>query len=106
MVDAKRVVNNPAAGRYELRSEEWVAFAEYQIDSKRIFFTHTEVPAAYQGRGIGSALARGALEDARVRELEVVPFCPFIANFIRAHPEYLNLIGKRHRQLLGLEPDA
>jgi uncharacterized protein len=53
-----------------------------------ITFTHTEVPAELSGRGIGSALARGALHQVRAQGLKVVAQCPFIGK----HPEYGDLL--------------
>jgi predicted GNAT family acetyltransferase len=55
-------------------------------------FTHTEVDPAFEGHGIGSALAAGALDDARRRGLVVVPSCPFIRAYITRHPEYADLL--------------
>jgi uncharacterized protein len=52
------------------------------------FFTHTEVPPADEGKGIGARLVRAALDDARQRGFKIVPACSFVAAFIRRHPEY------------------
>jgi predicted GNAT family acetyltransferase len=87
------VVDAPAARRYEARFGEDVAgFTEYTLDGDRIIFTHTEVDKAYEGEGIGGALARGALDDARARGLAVVPRCPFIRGWIARHPDYADLV--------------
>lgn len=102
MVAFDTVVDNAAAGQFELSVDGHTAFAAYQLVGRSIVFTHTEVPPALQGRGVGSALARGALDAARARGAEVVPLCPFIASFIRAHHEYLNLVSERNRQRLRL----
>lgn len=45
----------------------------------------------YEGSGFGTHLARAALDDARERGLEVDPLCPFVAHFMRLHPEYERL---------------
>jgi uncharacterized protein len=57
-----------------------------------VVFVHTEVDSAFEGQGVGSRLAAGALDDARARGLSVVPQCPFIAEYIRRHPEYQPLV--------------
>ncbi len=41
-----------------------------------------------EGSGVGESLARTGLEWARERELRVVPVCPFVAAYVRRHPEY------------------
>ena len=63
------------------------AIAEYQLDDGTITFTHTAVPTAHEGQGIGTALIRFALAFARERGLKVVPVCPFFAAYLEKHPE-------------------
>jgi len=90
------VVDVPEASRYELRLDgRLIGLAAYRRRDGRIAFTHTEVDESCEGRGFGSRLAAAALEDARRRELEVVPLCPFIAHYIERHPEYQDLVRAR-----------
>jgi hypothetical protein len=80
--------------RYEVWTDGRLAgFAQYRLHGERITFTHTEIDPEYEGGGLGGRLVRDALEDARVRKLAVVPVCPFVAAYIRRHPEdYLDLV--------------
>jgi len=88
------VVDVAEAGRYEARfGDEVAGFAEYTLDGERIVFTHTQVDPAYEGKGVGGNLARGALDDARARGLVVVPRCPFIRGWIARHPAYADLVA-------------
>ena len=103
MTDSQPIVDNPDAGRFELTVDGWTAFSEYHMLGRAIVFTHTEVPEELQGQGVGSALARGVLAIARERGQEVVPLCPFIADYIRSHPEYLDLVSEHNRRRLRLE---
>jgi predicted GNAT family acetyltransferase len=66
--------------------------AAYELDGQVITFTHTEVDDAYEGQGLGSQLARYALDDARARGLQVRPLCPFIKTWIRRHEDYQDLV--------------
>lgn len=84
--------NNEAGNRYELEYENHVAVVEYKLMPGKIYFTHTEVPEELEGKGIGSALARFVLNDARQRQLQVIPLCPFINAYIEKHPEYQDLL--------------
>lgn len=88
------VRDNPEEARYEAWVDGAVAgFAQYRLTKDRISITHTEVDPAREGAGIGSRLARAVLDDARSRRLSVNPICPFIAEYIRRHPdEYLDLV--------------
>ncbi len=99
--DGIRVVNNEAAQRYEAEVDGARSLIQYERKGDRIVFLHTEVPEALEGRGIASALARAALEDARARNLTVVPLCPFVSGYIRRHPEYLPLVEPTYRARLG-----
>ena len=87
------VRDNPARHRYELEGEDHVAFAEYRLATGVVTFIHTEVPKELGGKGVGSTLARGALEDVRRRGLRVVAQCPFIKGFIDKHAEFSDLLA-------------
>jgi predicted GNAT family acetyltransferase len=79
-------------GRFEAHVDgELAGFAEYKRTDDLVVFPHTEVDPGFEGRGIGSALARAALDDARRRALPVLATCPFISGWMRRHPEYLDL---------------
>jgi predicted GNAT family acetyltransferase len=93
------VRNAPEAHRYEIVEDGAVAgFAEYlEVRGGRIVFTHTEIDPAFEGRGFGSQLIAFALEDARDRELLIVPICPFVARHVHRHPEFVPVLDERIR---------
>jgi predicted GNAT family acetyltransferase len=80
-----------------------LAIAQYALPESNIMFTHTEVPPAHKGKGVGSALIRFALASARKRGLKVIPICPFFAAYIQKHPEEQDLLDPAYRKKLGLE---
>jgi predicted GNAT family acetyltransferase len=88
------VRDNPAENRYEAWVDgELAGIAVYNRSEDTIVFLHTEVDDKFEGRGIGSALARGALDDVRAEgQREVVPLCPFIKSWIEKHPDYQDLV--------------
>ena len=96
------VANDETAQRYEARVDGQLAVITYQQLGDRIVFMHTEVPETLEGRGIAGKMARFALEDARARHLAVIPRCPFVASYIRRHPEYADLVPPGDRA--GLLP--
>ena len=94
-----QIADHPANKRYEAHADgELAAFAEYNLPQGAVMFTHTEVLPAFEGRGIGSQLAKFALEDVRSRGLHAIPVCQFIAGYIRKHPEYVDLVAPEHRR--------
>ena len=86
------VRDNTAQHRFELDAQGETAVAYYRLSPGVITFTHTEVPVALRGLGIGSALVRGALEAARAQGLKVVPKCSFVSAFVGRHPEFADLL--------------
>jgi uncharacterized protein len=89
-----QVRKDPDAHRYQaFIDDELVGFAEYQLSSGLVVFTHTEVEDKCEGMGVGSTLAREALDDVRREGThEVVPVCPFIKGWIDHHPDYQDLV--------------
>jgi len=96
------VTNNAEAGRFEVQLDGHVAYAEYRVLQSGVLFPHTEVPAALEGRGVGSALVRAGLDFARAQGVKVMPVCPFFAGWIRKHPEAHDLVHPDYRPALGI----
>ncbi len=86
------VRDNRAEQEFELELDGHRAIAAYQREGGTITFTHTHVPKQIEGRGVGSKLVRAALDAARDEGLKVVAQCPFVAAYIKRHPEYRDLL--------------
>jgi predicted GNAT family acetyltransferase len=96
------VHDNPQQLRYDILVDGKPAgFVRYVRKGNRIIFVHTEVDDAYEGHGLGSTLAKAALDDARAHGLAVVPLCPFVEHYIEKHPEYDDVVD--HEALAALE---
>ncbi|HEV2781679.1 MAG TPA: GNAT family N-acetyltransferase [Actinophytocola sp.] len=84
--------------RYEAVSGDVVAgFIDYRDANGSRTLRHTEVSADFEGKGIGGALARAALDDIRARGLTVRPVCPFVARWLNRHPDYLDVVADAYR---------
>lgn len=84
-----QVIDNRKASRYEMTIDGVEAgFIDYRLSDSVIVMAYIEIDPAFGGQGFGGRLTQWALDDARSRELTVVPACPFIADYIRTHPEY------------------
>lgn len=88
------VTDNPDARRYEAHLDgDLAGFAEYQLTDELVVFTHTEVDPAFEGKGVGGALARTALDDVRSKGTrKVLAVCPFILAWIGKHRDYADLL--------------
>ena len=86
------VLHNQEAHRFELKVDGHQAVLDYVLKGKRIIFTHTRVPPAIEGRGLGSKLVGTGLDYARENGLRVRSLCWFVSKYIRLNPEYQDLL--------------
>jgi predicted GNAT family acetyltransferase len=100
------VFDNAADNHFEAWLDGEVAgVIEYLPHDGWLVLVHTEVPEAFEGRGVASRLARAALDDLRSRGLVVSPQCPFVLSYVKRHPEYRPLVvGVRGPRPLGSAP--
>jgi predicted GNAT family acetyltransferase len=78
--------------RFEVRLDEHIAELKYRLSDSIIIFTHTGVPSALEGRGIGSLLVKTGLEYAKKNNLKVQTQCWFVDGYLHRHTEYQNLM--------------
>ncbi|WP_291423301.1 GNAT family N-acetyltransferase [Deinococcus sp.] len=94
---------NEIQSRYELVQDgQVVGFAEYLVHGDSVILPHTVVDDSHEGEGLGGQLAKFALEDVKAEGKAVLPACPFIAAYIRHHPEYRALVPQDQWARFGL----
>ncbi|MDI6102759.1 GNAT family N-acetyltransferase [Actinoplanes sp. NEAU-A12] len=95
------VTEVPERERFEARDEagELAGVLTYQLTGGIIAYTHTKVDPGFEGQGVGSALARAAMDDARGKNRTVVPLCPFVSGWVDKHPEYEKLVARSTRKV-------
>lgn len=87
------VADDEAHHRYLLTVDgEEAGSAHYRRDGDTVVIEHTVVDTDRREKGLGTELARGALEDIRRHGRRLVPQCPFIAAFVDRHPQYADLV--------------
>ena len=86
------VIDNKAHHRFELELEGHLATEHYKLEGNLITFEHTDVPKELGGRGVGSILVQGALDQVRASGRKVIPQCPFVKAWIEKHPDYQDLV--------------
>jgi predicted GNAT family acetyltransferase len=87
------IVHRPEASRFEALLDGGLGLCVYRRDGPLLLLTHTEVPAALEGRGIAAALVRSTLDWARSEGLRVRPLCSYVAAYMRRHPETQDLLA-------------
>ncbi len=90
--DQFNVVHQPDKKRFAILLDGKEAVLEYIPAKKYLVFTHTEVPQSHEGKGLASRLAHTGLEYAKEVNQPVLPLCPYVAMYIRRHPEYKPLV--------------
>jgi hypothetical protein len=97
------VVDEKEQSRYEVHlGGETIAVADYVKQPGTVSFTHTETFDGHKGQGLAGRMIERALRDAQAEELRVIPFCWFVARYIGAHPEFLDLVPADRRAEFGL----
>ncbi|MEU8887797.1 GNAT family N-acetyltransferase [Streptomyces sp. NPDC048442] len=92
---AVEIVDAQDAGRYEARvdgSDRTAGISQYIRTPELIAFVHTEVAPDFEGKGVGAALVRQSLDEARAAGLRVLAVCPFYSGWIQRHPDYQDLL--------------
>jgi hypothetical protein len=101
--DVSAVTDNAAQSQFEVHvGGERAGLVRYHLNGDTLALIHTEVSDEFQGLGLASKLARAALDSARERGLAVLPYCPYIAGWIRKHPDYRDLVPEDSREKFGL----
>ena len=89
------VTHNAAAGQFEARTAHGTALLKYVVRGETLDLAHTTVPQEAEGQGVGTALAKAALDHARREGVKVIPSCPFVASYVQEHDEYADLVASR-----------
>jgi len=82
------VMHSSTQKRFEMQIGDQIAMVKYILGSSEIIFTHTEVPEAVEGQGVAGKIAKAAVEYAQAQGLRIRPMCPYMAAWIKRHPEY------------------
>ena len=92
------VKDNRSQHRFELDTDGKLSIVAYQmVDDETLALTHTEVDPSLEGKGVGSRLVQGVLEYAGRNNLKIVPICPFVATYLKRHPDWNRIVSTAHQ---------
>ncbi len=98
MAIAYKIINNEKLMHFEIHGDDAIAFLEYRFYKNDIAFMHTEVPESMEGKGVASALAEYAFKFAQENKKPVMVYCPFVAAYLKRHPELKEQLDKQYLQ--------
>ncbi len=75
--------------------ESELTFTRATRDGRKLMIIdHTGVPSVLSGRGVGLALVRRVVEDARAEGVRLVPHCSFVRVMMNRHPEWQDVLAE------------
>lgn len=92
-INYMKITENTERKRFETKIEDQTAFIEYIRAQNKVYLTHTEVPKQLEGKGVGSGLVKEVLSIIKEEDKELVPLCPFVAAYVKRHPEWRDLLA-------------
>lgn len=91
------VTENKHHHRFELKTKGKLSIVDYeQVDDETLALTHTEVDPSLEGQGVGTHLVEGVLAFAEQNNLKIVPLCPFVAVYIKRHPDWSRIVSTKY----------
>jgi len=100
---AENVTDNPGKSRYEVHEDgELAGFVQFERAGDTIILIHTETEPRFRGEGLAGRLVQACLDDVRKQGLNVVPLCPYVRDWMAAHPGYADLVPAEDRADFGL----
>ncbi|MBD3582367.1 GNAT family N-acetyltransferase [Flavobacterium selenitireducens] len=85
---------NPEKKRFELEVEGHTAIIESILTNENVMYlTHTEVPVALEGKGVGKKIVEGALNYIKDHDYKLAPLCPFVAAYLKRHTEWKEILA-------------
>ncbi|WP_051367973.1 GNAT family N-acetyltransferase [Hamadaea tsunoensis] len=86
------ITDAPDLDRFEARVDgELAGYLEYARHGGVWAYNHAFTFPEFRGRGIAAEVTRFALDAAEAAGVRVRAVCPFVADYLAAHPGYAHL---------------
>jgi predicted GNAT family acetyltransferase len=87
------LIDNPDAGRFEMRENGEIVFADYRRDGERLIIDHVEAPPRLRGTGAAGRLMQAIAARARSDGSRILPLCGYAASWLRRSADYRDLVA-------------
>lgn len=101
-----KITNNKAEHQFEVVLDGKKAELVYRLKKNTLFLLHTFVPEELRGNGVATALATDALEYAKSKSYRLAVLCPFVAAYVKKHPEWYALYDPNYHQGKHISKDG
>ena len=91
------IINNEKNLQFEIHEDDEMGVLQYRFYKNDIALMHTEVPEKLGGKGIAAALAKYAFRWAEEHNKKVMVYCPYVAAYVKKHPELNALVDKNYQ---------
>ena len=91
------LVKNEVKRRFEIEIGGHYAFTNYGEFGSQIALVHTETEPELSGQGAASALVEKTLHYLEDKQLQLLPFCPFVFAYIKRHPDWKRIVSKNFK---------
>ena len=87
------LIDNTSKSRFELEEQGHTTYADYRLDQGVLHIKYVFAPEELRGSGAAGRLMQGIADDARSRNLKIIPICGYAASWLRRHPETADLLA-------------
>lgn len=88
------VMIDEADHRFHVQLDGDPAYIDYRWYRDKLMLLYIYVPPEYRGKGVSNVLLEYALNHARTKGAKINIYCPYIAKYVRMHPEHHDLLEK------------
>ncbi|MDX1270553.1 GNAT family N-acetyltransferase [Bizionia paragorgiae] len=87
------LVKNEEKKRFEIEIDGHFAFINYGEFGSQIALVHTETDPELAGKGAASAVVEKTLHYLEDKNIDLLPFCPYVFAYIKKHPEWKRVVS-------------
>jgi len=86
-------VHDKAKQQFRLGVGQHIALVDYVMQGDKLMLTHSEVPVALRGQGIGKVLVDKTFEYLRDHQLQAHAVCSYIRVVAQRDPQWRGIVS-------------